>query len=55
MAKKKRKGSKLSGRYVGLRNGVSAKDKAKAKRIASTRGLTAAVKFLRKARKSRKR
>lgn len=50
--KKKKTGSKIAGKYVGLLNAVSKQDKAKARSIQQSKGFSAAVKFLLSKRKS---
>jgi len=54
MAKKKRKGSKQGGKYVGLLNAVDRSAKAKARKIQKARGFGPAIKFLLKKRRSSK-
>jgi hypothetical protein len=54
MPKKKRRGSKMAGKYVGLLNAMTGPNKSKAKRIRKSRGLSAAVKFMGKHRKKSK-
>ena len=54
MAKKKRKGrkgSKMGGTYVGLMNGMPRSKRGKVKKIKATKGMRAAVVYMRKQRK----
>ena len=54
MAKKKIRGSELRGRYVGILNAAGRVEKARARKLFKSRGVTVAIKFLKSKRRKAK-